>query len=950
MKRLKKRDGEVSPTTTTKKMTSPNSNRVNLNCFTMVLTCTFLLGLMHLTVGERMSNIVLVSRDLNKALMEVLAGITDINYTEIQTRNDYNSSTYFNPRGMAVLYNITTKYIKAISINFLPTDLISFEEDGKINITDDYQKILLNYWPLITFLVVLVAFALFMPICGLCFWCCRCCGNCGATTKSYDKKSDLCKKLIFATLLIGLGTLILFGVVCAFVTNQHMQDGTESLTKNLRISVDDTNSYIHSTKDQINVLLDANFAQFSDALFDTLNNASSILFEKLTEVSKAASIKDAGKMIDTLKTVKANLKKIKVLTNELRVDASQLNDAMRKLKKDLFAALKTCEQESDCSQLLENYVSKLGTTIDFDSIPDMTSSINKLDKDLDQQFVESISKGITELNGIQTNIESKLTTKLDDLKKAVKDSGDDIKKQSTDITKSMDETASKLNKATKKALNVADKYIKEYSKYRFYIGLGVSVVLLLIALCISLGLVCGICGKKASDIDDDCCNKGAGSKFLIIGVAIMFLSAFFLVIVLLAHFIAVVPHRMVCEPMRDPQMNEVLIFLDKAIRWDKNIGLNITLQKMIPDCYNNKSAYHVFNLKEKFDLEKIGDFIHDFQIDELLNQLEKELQIDGVTLLKDEDLDKLQKLTLENNFSKVISELSINFTNVDLGEFSNAIDVVIKNLKEKGETEIVTSLTTIKLHIDTYIEKVFNPMKKHADEVINLANTTDYAMRFGKDSFEEAIKDLVDNIKYAQDYLTNNGTIEIKSITKQFSTTILDQAKNYTTRIIYHFEQKIGDCGPVALVLNGTLTATCDNILAPMNGFWFSIFWCLVLFIPTIIISVKLASVYQKRDQYRACESDYLYDAFDRESVPLARTKANKKKQKKKRGDNRAYMPDRDRRHDYPGGSHHEDTRYADMAPKNYGDFPNGGPPQYERAPTEYERPPPYYYQGSGDH
>jgi prominin 1 len=52
---------------------------------------------------------------------------------------------------------------------------------------------------------------------------------------------------------------------------------------------------------------------------------------------------------------------------------------------------------------------------------------------------------------------------------------------------------------------------------------------------------------------------------------------------------------------------------------------------------------------------------------------------------------------------------------------------------------------------------------------------------------------------------------------------------------------------------------------------------------------------------------------------------------------------------EYAAGSNHQDARYADMAPKQWEDFPAGGPPQYQRAPTEYERPPPYYYPGAGD-
>lgn len=33
-----------------------------------------------------------------------------------------------------------------------------------------------------------------------------------------------------------------------------------------------------------------------------------------------------------------------------------------------------------------------------------------------------------------------------------------------------------------------------------------------------MGLLCGICGKRPDGYGDDCCNKGAGSKFLMLFV------------------------------------------------------------------------------------------------------------------------------------------------------------------------------------------------------------------------------------------------------------------------------------------------------------------------------------------------------------------------------------------------------------------------------------------------
>lgn len=83
----------------------------------------------------------------------------------------------------------------------------------------------------------------------------------------------------------------------------------------------------------------------------------------------------------------------------------------------------------------------------------------------------------------------------------------------------------------------------------------------------------------------------------------------------------------------------------------------------------------------------------------------------------------------------------------------------------------------------------------------------------------------------------------------------------------------IGQCGPLSVTFNAVLISTCDKVLLPLvnvshknnspvsvkiisfqNGFWFGLFWSLILFIPTIIVSVKLATLYQKYNPY----SDHL--------------------------------------------------------------------------------------------
>ncbi|KAJ3644404.1 hypothetical protein Zmor_022138 [Zophobas morio] len=64
-----------------------------------------------------------------------------------------------------------------------------------------------------------------------------------------------------------------FGVVCAFVSNQQMEEGVGDLTDNLRKGVKDVNTYLDTTKGQIDTLLNVNYGEFEKVLLETINGS-----------------------------------------------------------------------------------------------------------------------------------------------------------------------------------------------------------------------------------------------------------------------------------------------------------------------------------------------------------------------------------------------------------------------------------------------------------------------------------------------------------------------------------------------------------------------------------------------------------------------------------------------------------------------------------------------------
>lgn len=63
-----------------------------------------------------------------------------------------------------------------------------------------------------------------------------------------------------------------FCVVCAFSSNQQLQDGIDKLPKHLQNAQKDTDTYLDSTKNQARHLLVTNYQEFSEVFSRTMNS------------------------------------------------------------------------------------------------------------------------------------------------------------------------------------------------------------------------------------------------------------------------------------------------------------------------------------------------------------------------------------------------------------------------------------------------------------------------------------------------------------------------------------------------------------------------------------------------------------------------------------------------------------------------------------------------------
>lgn len=210
------------------------------------------------------------------------------------------------------------------------------------------------------------------------------------------------------------------------------------------------------------------------------------------------------------------------------------------------------------------------------------------------------------------------------------------------VSQALKDVNKMLGDNSKKPIDDAEKLIEEYSKYRYYVGLAESSILLLVIVFITFGLMCGVCGKRPDGYDDDCCNKGAGSRFLMFSVAIMFLFSFFLMLITLVYFLTgSVSQRLVCDTLRNPYDNRLFSMVDKFVHIDTIVNSNIST--IIETCHKNESAYNVLKLENKLNVSNLPSYLDgiDAQIENFIKNIKF---TDNITIMTEDTKKEIENL------------------------------------------------------------------------------------------------------------------------------------------------------------------------------------------------------------------------------------------------------------------------------------------------------------------
>ena len=117
-------------------------------------------------------------------------------------------------------------------------------------------------------------------------------------------------------------------------------------------------------------------------------------------------------------------------------------------------------------------------------------------------------------------------------------------------------------------------------------------------------------------------------------------------------------------------------------------------------------------------------------------------------------------------------------------------------------------------------------------------------------SMREALRGLLKQATKASEFLRTEGPQLIDTLAGKYVNETVGLIDVYVERVINLTQNYVGRCEPLSRSYNATVIAVCNEIVDSFNGFWTSIGWCYMFFLPSIALALSLVSLYRKSEAY----------------------------------------------------------------------------------------------------
>nr|XP_020457427.1 prominin-1-A-like isoform X3 [Monopterus albus] len=728
---------------------------------------------------------------------------------------------------------------------FLDLILQVVDEAVKMQLNQEViHKILMYKVGFLVCAAIGVVYIILMPTVGSFFACCRCCGKCGGKMYQKQTSSIHCSRRTLYWSAFVTTVIILAGNICMFKSNEALKMSVDQSPEQINKSIDNICTFLTAVPQQVNYVVN----ESNTVIQAVASNLDAIGHQLGTKIQQQFN-GTLAPALHSLRLLDQETLNTSVQLYKLNESLVQLQHSLDSLQANVTAVKNRINQTlsnpdcTGCGNLQTELQSlTLNTSISIPNLNEFQSAVDKVIK-------INLTSKIKEVENSFNNIPQTVTNETRDLVQSSKQQLGDIKTQISKVTSdiplsALGNVSNTLNQVKKEIGRVTPQAEKaEYIGWS--VGIAICCVVLLVVVCNVLGLLLGPVGlTPRADPRNRSCMADCGGTFLMMGAGFSFLfSWLFMIVVLLLFLVGGNVYTVICQPWNNRQLLKIFDSPNSLPGLDisQTLGLktNLSIFAIYSDCKQNQPLWTTLHLYELINLEDLLNVSK--YTEQIQQQFEKtNLNLSSITLLSPEVENQLRTFsTKATQINTTATAQSMNnISNINLNTTANKLDRAADTKSGNIQQELRNEARDLR-QIQTNIETIINPQIKNL-------NSTIHSLQLITEKITGTVGEVLNNTGKAQDFLNTNTTQIVKTESRKFLNCQLNLLTAYADWANIMITQELGRCGPVAGAVDLVDLVLCSQVVESLNAFWFSLGWCLIFFIPSIIFSIKLAKYYRR--------------------------------------------------------------------------------------------------------
>ncbi|XP_066549132.1 prominin-2 [Amia ocellicauda] len=764
-----------------------------------------------------------------------------------------------NDSGLGPLSSFVQSFLGTVQPNPFPKDLLVevIKDTTLITHKETTLKILQYEVGFLVCTAIGVLFIVLVPVVGYFFACCRCCGNCGGRMHQEQTKSIPCRRRCLYLATVVITAILLVGNICMFLSNAKFTVNFNQSPEVFNNTVDNLDTFVTTVPQQIDTVVNESSSAVN-AVQKNLDDIGPLLGRRLQQVLNTSF----QLALNTVLNISQELNGASFQVGRLNHTLQSLQSKQVELQNNftsLIGQINSTLQKVNCTNC-SNFLSQLeGLTFDLDF--NGISQLNELQLVLKSAEQANLSSAANTGQDFLNSIPQKVTEQSNDMVNESKKQLQEIEKQISQVSKDIDlHNLTFISEDLQKVRKEAGQYFPDILKidnYRWIAGLVLSSVVLLVVVCNILGLLLGPIGLKSrADPTQRSGMADCGGMFFMVGAGFSFLFSWLFMLVVLILFLAGGNiYTLVCRPWGNQELLQVIdtpgLIPNFQLSTILGVKSNLTFTKLYKDCHDNMSLWKTLHLSELIDLDSL------LNVSTYTGQIEAAFDMDNITLppvtllgaAARSQLTNMSNMAKHIDFTNVTQKINY-FYQADLNSKANSLEALAATVNDHGVKSELQNNAYDMRRLNNWTQTNITPLLVDLNSIVtNLS------------AFSSGIPGMVNNVvsevDNAQTFINTNTSGVIKTESKAFLNCQIRYFETYADWAKTAITQDVGRCRPVADAVDAAEVVMCSYLVETMNGFWFSLGWCMAFLLPSIILSIKLAKFY-RRMKYTDVYEDHI--------------------------------------------------------------------------------------------